>query len=69
MNGDSRQAFRDRLPFDHGTWVRGRAWALWKALITLAWKPDADPVFSNECRRVLADVIAEHDTEASRASE
>jgi aminoglycoside phosphotransferase (APT) family kinase protein len=33
--GDSRDAFRDRLPLDEGTWARGRGWALWKALITL----------------------------------
>jgi aminoglycoside phosphotransferase (APT) family kinase protein len=33
--GDSREAFRDRLPLDEGTWARGRGWALWKALITL----------------------------------
>ena len=34
--GDSREAFRDRLRLDEGTWARGRGWALWKALITLA---------------------------------
>jgi aminoglycoside phosphotransferase (APT) family kinase protein len=33
--GDSREAFRDRLPLDDETWARGRGWALWKALITL----------------------------------
>jgi hypothetical protein len=43
--------------------VRGRGWALWKALITLAWNPDANLAFSSECRRVLADVLAEHETE------
>ena len=39
--GDSRDAFRDRLGLDSGTWARGRGWALWKALITLAGD-DAD---------------------------
>ena len=29
----SRKAFRDALPLDAETWVRGRGWALWKALI------------------------------------
>ncbi|CAN5346634.1 hypothetical protein BH18ACT12_BH18ACT12_06510 [soil metagenome] len=33
--GESREAFRDRLPLDDGTWARGRGWAFWKALITL----------------------------------
>jgi aminoglycoside phosphotransferase (APT) family kinase protein len=32
--GDSRDAFRERLALDDGTWARGRGWALWKALIT-----------------------------------
>jgi aminoglycoside phosphotransferase (APT) family kinase protein len=34
FHGESRQAFRDALPLDDGTWARGRGWALWKALIT-----------------------------------
>lgn len=32
--GESREAFRARLPLDDATWARGRGWALWKALIT-----------------------------------
>jgi len=31
-----RAAFRAGLPLDSGTWTRGRGWALWKALTTLA---------------------------------
>jgi aminoglycoside phosphotransferase (APT) family kinase protein len=60
LEGKSRQAFREHLPVDHATWVRGRGWAIWKALITLAWNPHSNPAFTNECRQVLADVIAEH---------
>ena len=33
---ESRSVFREHLPVDDGTWMRGRGWALWKALITLA---------------------------------
>jgi aminoglycoside phosphotransferase (APT) family kinase protein len=47
FHGDSRQAFRDRLAVDDETWARGRGWALWKALITLAEAPrtsSADPI-------------------------
>jgi len=36
LYGQSRAAFRARLPVDEGTWARGRGWALWKALVTLA---------------------------------
>ena len=61
---DSREAFRDRLRLDHGTWARGRGWALWKALITLAndgagaaaerfgWRIGA--------RQVIDEVLADH---------
>ena len=63
-SSDSRQAFRDRLRLDHGTWARGRGWALWKALITLAndgagaaaerfgWRIGA--------RQVIDEVLADH---------
>jgi aminoglycoside phosphotransferase (APT) family kinase protein len=67
LTGESRRAFRERLPVDHDTWVRGRGGALWKALITLAWNPDAAPAFTRECERVVADVIAEHELEARSA--
>ena len=36
FHGESRHAFREQLGLDEGTWARGRGWALWKALITLA---------------------------------
>jgi aminoglycoside phosphotransferase (APT) family kinase protein len=32
---DSRQMFKTELDLDEHTWQRGRAWALWKALITV----------------------------------
>jgi aminoglycoside phosphotransferase (APT) family kinase protein len=42
FHGDSRDAFRSRLPVDDATWARGRGWALWKALITLVQARSAD---------------------------
>jgi hypothetical protein len=33
---ESREVFRRELPLDDATWERGRGWAIWKALITLA---------------------------------
>jgi aminoglycoside phosphotransferase (APT) family kinase protein len=36
FDGASREAFRAALGFDDDTWRRGRGWALWKALITMA---------------------------------
>ena len=36
LTGPSREAFKARLPVEENTWVRGRGWALWKALIAHA---------------------------------
>lgn len=68
LSGESRDAFRDRLPVEHDTWVRGRGWAMWKALITLAWNPQNHPAFTQECERVLIDVIADHAADANTTS-
>lgn len=42
FHGESRAAFREQLALDTGTWARGRGWALWKALITLAKMGDGE---------------------------
>jgi aminoglycoside phosphotransferase (APT) family kinase protein len=63
FSGPGRQAFRDRLPVDAATWARGRGWAVWKALTTLAGAVragDADGAAAVSCRQVLRDVTAEH---------
>lgn len=43
FSGKSREVFRTYLPLDGETWARGRAWTLWKYLITTAgftaWNP------------------------------
>lgn len=41
LDAPSRSTFREALDVDTGTWARGRAWALWKALLTLG-DPDHD---------------------------
>ena len=55
LDGPGRAAFRRTLAIDDATWARGRGWALWKALITVAgggeWVREARPVID----RVLAD--------------
>jgi len=63
LEGDSRRAFRNHLPVERDTWVRGRGWALWWALYIVARYPDANPPHTRQCRRVIADVLAEHQTE------
>jgi aminoglycoside phosphotransferase (APT) family kinase protein len=56
LAGESRQVFRDALPFDAGTWARGRGWTLWKALITIA---EPGNPHAADARRVLAEVLAD----------
>jgi aminoglycoside phosphotransferase (APT) family kinase protein len=36
LDGPAREVFRDEMPWDESTWARGRAWALWKTMLTLA---------------------------------
>ena len=39
----------------------GTAWALWKALITHAGNLEINPVAAAKARRVIDDVLAEHE--------
>jgi aminoglycoside phosphotransferase (APT) family kinase protein len=57
---ESREAFRAALPLETGTWVRGRGWALWKALITLAEDRSSCTLEAAKARQVVSEVVAEH---------
>ena len=48
LHGSSRRAYRERLAVDDATWVRGRGWALWKALVVYAEARAADPAGVDE---------------------
>jgi aminoglycoside phosphotransferase (APT) family kinase protein len=48
---ESSAVFRRGLPFDGATWARGRGWALWKALITLAHERRQDANADAAARR------------------
>lgn len=60
LSGESREAFRAALPLDDATWARGRGWALWKALITLAEHINSDPAQAGRARYVIDQVLADH---------
>ena len=60
LDADSRGAFRAALPLDDATWARGRAWTLWKALITLAQHRDTNAAEAAKVRRVIAEILADH---------
>jgi aminoglycoside phosphotransferase (APT) family kinase protein len=60
LSGASRAAFVAGVPVEAAAWARGRGWALWKALITLAGSLHTDPAKADEARRVIAAVLADH---------
>jgi len=59
FEGESREAFRTRIAVDDATWARGRGWALWKALITVAGH-DANQAEVERQRHVIDEVLADH---------
>lgn len=64
FEGASRDAFRAALALDAGTWARGRAWALWKALILAAGVAEGNATDTALRWRVIGDVIADHQRNA-----
>jgi aminoglycoside phosphotransferase (APT) family kinase protein len=59
FSGESLRAFRAALPFDNATWARGRGWAIWKGLITLAEHIDTNSVEAEKARHFCEAVIAD----------
>lgn len=55
----SRSAFRAALDLDPDTWRRGRGWALWKAVITLADARDSSSAAS-AAERVIDQILDDH---------
>ncbi|MBA3945571.1 MAG: aminoglycoside phosphotransferase family protein [Herpetosiphonaceae bacterium] len=64
FEGESRTAFRAALPVDGPTWMRGRGWALWKALLILDQERTINPVKAAEARRVIDEVLADNADDA-----
>lgn len=60
FQGKSREAFRERLPLDIGTWDRARGWALWKALIVEGGLTDTNAVEIAQSWRTLEEVLADY---------
>jgi aminoglycoside phosphotransferase (APT) family kinase protein len=46
------------MALDDDTWNRGRGWALWKALITIAEHRARRPELADQARAVLHEVVA-----------
>ena len=64
LSGSSRDRFRADIDVDAGTWSRGRGWALWKALISLAGQLEREAPHAAPARRDIEQVLADHAREA-----
>lgn len=60
--GEDREAFRQAVGQDAGTWARARGWALWKELLVLADCSDSDPERAAARRHVISEILAAHDS-------
>ncbi|MBB2923366.1 aminoglycoside phosphotransferase family protein [Cellulomonas cellasea] len=62
FTGESRDAYRERLGVDPGTWARGRGWALWKALLVYAGELETDAAAAALTRAVIEQILTEYST-------
>lgn len=53
----SRQLFKESVSLDHETWNRGKAWALWKALIIAAKIIDGPTIEKKHCWQTLDAIL------------
>ncbi len=60
FKGDDREIFRATLSLDSGTWARGRAWTLWKALISASGVSKPNNWECKRCWSIIDEVIKDH---------
>jgi aminoglycoside phosphotransferase (APT) family kinase protein len=63
FKNESREAFRNTLALDSDTWVRGRGWALWKALIVYAQLPGTNHLEIENSKRILDEITRDYKQE------
>lgn len=54
----SRHTFQSNLNLDDDTWVRGKAWALWKALFTMSRSRDRRDAEFLEAKRLVHTIVS-----------
>ncbi|WP_320200461.1 aminoglycoside phosphotransferase family protein [Agrobacterium sp. rho-13.3] len=59
LDREGRLIFRQSLPLDAETWQRGRGWALWKALITLAAHRQNNALLAEWSRKTIREVFSD----------
>ena len=60
LSGESSRVFRERLPVDSATWVRGRGWAIWKAMKVLSAALEHDAQGAAFTMDVIQKILADH---------
>lgn len=60
LGSDDRSAFRAALEPSESDWLRGRGWALWKALAVLAGLSSDDPAQIDSARTTLDAIVRDH---------
>ncbi len=62
-----RRVFAGAVDLDEATWRRGRAWALWKALITVRGGPGGAlyPIHAKALPQILDDPVVGRPAQAS----
>jgi aminoglycoside phosphotransferase (APT) family kinase protein len=59
FSGAGRRTFRAKLSVDESTWLRGRGWGLWKALLELQRHRHANAAEAAKVMRVIDDILAD----------
>jgi aminoglycoside phosphotransferase (APT) family kinase protein len=59
FNGDSRLRYRSELLADDASWLRGRGWALFQAVVALPYYWDTNPGMIRQASHALEQVLAE----------
>lgn len=62
LHAKHRKGFRAQLELDAATWLRGRAWALWKAAIVAAGLVETNAVEGLRSRQTIDEIL--HDVRA-----
>jgi aminoglycoside phosphotransferase (APT) family kinase protein len=57
--GDSRRRYRAELDADDASWLRGRGWALYQAVMALPYYWDTNPGMIRQASQALEEVLAD----------
>lgn len=59
FSGSSRARYLEALSVDDDTWLRGRGWAIYQAVVALPYYRDTNPGMVRQATRALKEVIAD----------